>query len=150
MEMTTGFVWEDRFLLGYAAMDETHREFVELVDQLLTVDDGELASVLAAFAGHAEAHFAQERQWMESGDFPARACHIEEHDKVLASLAEVRQLLAEGDCEIVRELARALKDWFRSMPTIWIRPCRCGWSNAPMPGSRWFFAVMAASPGSHE
>ena len=112
MEMTTGFVWEDRFLLGYAAMDETHREFVELVDQLLTVDDGELASVLAAFAGHAEAHFAQERQWMESGDFPARACHIEEHDKVLASLAEVRQLLAEGDCEIVRELARALKDWF--------------------------------------
>ena len=112
MEMTTGFVWEDRFLLGYAAMDETHREFVELVDQLLTVDDGELASVLAAFAGHAEAHFAQERQWMESGDFPARACHIEEHDKVLASLAEVRQLLAEGDCEIVRELAQALKDWF--------------------------------------
>lgn len=112
MEVLTGFEWEDRYLLGYAPMDETHREFVELVDRLLTVEDGELAPILEAFAEHAEAHFAQENQWMVNEDFPARDCHIDEHNKVLASLADVRLQLAEGDCGIVRELAQALKDWF--------------------------------------
>jgi len=112
MELLTGFEWEDRYLLGYAPMDETHREFVELVDQLLTADDGELAGILVTFSAHAEAHFAQENNWMETTDFPPRDCHIDEHNKVLASLAEVRQKLAQGDCGIVRELALALKDWF--------------------------------------
>lgn len=114
MEEQSGFVWEDRYLLGYAAMDDTHREFVELVNALLTVDDDALPAALEAFAAHAEAHFAQENGWMEAEDFPARDCHIDEHAKVLASVNEVREMVAAGEREIVRELAVALKDWFPS------------------------------------
>ena len=36
-----------------------------------------------AFAAHAEAHFAQENAWMDLDGFPARDCHVDEHDKVL-------------------------------------------------------------------
>ena len=35
METEAVFAWEDRYLLGYTAMDDTHREFVELVNALL-------------------------------------------------------------------------------------------------------------------
>lgn len=112
MEGHTGFAWEDRFLLGHAAMDKTHREFVDLVDALLTVSDAELTPALAALAVHTEAHFAQEDAWMVAEDFPPRDCHIDEHAKVLASLREVAAELAAGDVAIVRELALALKDWF--------------------------------------
>ena len=114
MEEQSGFVWEDRYLLGYEQMDDTHREFVELVDALLTVDDDGLPAALEAFAAHAGAHFAQENGWMEAEDFPARDCHIDEHAKVLASVNEVREMVAAGEREIVRELAVALKDWFPS------------------------------------
>ena len=49
---------------------------------------------------------------MDLDGFPARDCHVDEHDKVLASVRDVQQLLAEGDTEVVRELAVALQDWF--------------------------------------
>lgn len=112
METEAVFEWEDRYLLGYAAMDDTHREFVELVNTLLTVDDAGLAAALTVFAAHAEVHFAEENAWMESTDFPPRDCHVDEHAKVLASVHAVQQQLAEGDVAVVRALAEALQDWF--------------------------------------
>ena len=114
MDEYTEFVWHDRFLLGHVEMDSTHKEFVELVNALLMVNDSELPVALAAFAAHAEMHFGQENEWMEKNDFPPRDCHIDEHNKVLASVHEVQQQLAEGDAGIVRELAKALMDWFPS------------------------------------
>ena len=112
MDEYTEFGWHDQYLLGHAEMDETHKEFVELVNALLTVSDAGLAPALAAFAAHVEAHFGQENDWMIKNDFPPKDCHIDEHNKVLASVHEVQQQLAEGDVEIVRALARALVDWF--------------------------------------
>lgn len=112
MDESTVFGWDDRFLLGHAEMDETHKEFVDLVNALLTVDDAGLGDALAAFAAHAEAHFSQENEWMKTNDFPPRDCHIDEHNKVLASVREVQQQLGEGDVAIVRDLAKALMDWF--------------------------------------
>jgi len=106
------FAWDDRYLLGHGEMDETHREFVALVNALLIADDAALGAALAAFAAHAERHFAEENDLMVKNDFPPRDCHIDEHNKVLASVHEVQRLLAEGDVGIVRELAQALMEWF--------------------------------------
>ena len=32
----TGMPWTDNYLLGHAPMDDTHREFVEVVDAMLS------------------------------------------------------------------------------------------------------------------
>ncbi|MFT3759057.1 bacteriohemerythrin [Thauera sp.] len=111
-EETAGFDWNDRYLLGHAAMDDTHREFVERVDALLRAPDAELEQALAAFADHAVAHFGEEDGWMKGSGFPAADCHIDEHAKVLESVREVQQALAGGNTEVVRGLAQALMDWF--------------------------------------
>ncbi len=112
LDDAAGFPWSDRYLLGHGAMDDTHREFVALVDALLTVPDEDLSRALEAFAHHAREHFGQEDAWMSQQDFPARECHVDEHAKVLASVGEVQQLLALGETSIVRELAQALMHWF--------------------------------------
>lgn len=112
METQAGFEWDERYLLGHGALDATHQEFVALVHALLTVADDGLGAALDAFTVHAEAHFEQENGWMRDGEFPARACHIDEHDKVLASVYAVREHLSGGDTAMVRELALALQDWF--------------------------------------
>ncbi len=108
----TGFVWDDRYALGHPGMDDTHHEFVSCVHALLTVPDDALPAALSAFEQHAVAHFEQEKAWMSSGDYPARDCHIDEHDKVLASVHEVQAELAAGNVALCRELAVALMDWF--------------------------------------
>lgn len=107
------FPWTDQFLLGYGPMDATHREFVDLVAALLTAPDADLARHLDAFALHAERHFAEERDWMVATAFPATQCHIDEHDAVLKSVHEVRELLAAGGHSgTCRALAQELVRWF--------------------------------------
>lgn len=110
---TAAMEWSDRLLLGYPAMDQTHREFVACVAALQRADDADLPVRLQALSDHAMAHFQQEEQWMTETDFPATQCHADEHAAVLKSVREVQALLAErGDVGVVRQLVQALVDWF--------------------------------------
>ena len=104
--------WSDEHLLGYAPMDETHREFVALVDALLGCEDREFSARLEVFERHAVAHFAEEDAWMESTAFPPRDCHVEEHAAVLKSVRQVLEVVKQGDVAEGRRLAAALADWF--------------------------------------
>ena len=106
------FTWSDAFLLGFAPIDATHREFVTLVDRMLRAGDAELAGFLAAFARHAEAHFEQEGAWMRETGFPAMQCHVDEHDAVMRSVRGVGRRVSEGDFEAGRRLAVELARWF--------------------------------------
>lgn len=107
------FQWSDQFLLGFPAMDATHREFVECVAALQRAEDAGLPAALDAFAVHARAHFAQEEQWMNGTGFPAAQCHADEHAAVLKSVHEVQELVRDGaNLPVVRQLAQALVDWF--------------------------------------
>ena len=107
------FTWSDRYLLGYTAMDDTHREFVACVDALLTATDAQIPEALEAFIQHAEAHFKQENEWLAAPDFPGGGeCHIEEHEKVINSAYDVREVVAQGRVDVARDYAQALVDWF--------------------------------------
>ena len=110
--MAGAFSWNDRYLLGYEPMDQTHREFVDIVQAMLSAPDAELPALLDRFAVHAERHFSEELEWMRSTEFPALACHADEHEAVMKSVREVQAVVARGDASEGRSLARALADWF--------------------------------------
>lgn len=112
MSNSIEFPWKDDYLLGYVPMDDTHREFVEHLDALLTCDDAALAGRLEAFAKHADAHFADENAWMEKTDFPPKQCHVDEHAAVMQSVYQVLEVVRQGDVAEGRRLAEALADWF--------------------------------------
>jgi hemerythrin len=107
-----GLEWDDSLLLGFGPMDKVHAEFVDLLGQLRRVPDGEVAPILDILAAHTREHFEMENKWMTETEFPARQCHIDEHNAVLKSVEEVRQLVADGNPVAVRPLAEALEDWF--------------------------------------
>jgi hemerythrin len=106
--------WSDAFLLGHAPMDRMHREFVEIVDAMLGCDDADFAAHLAAFIVHAQAHFGDEDRAMAESNFPAMACHVDEHAAVLQSARDVNARVLAGDIGIGRELAAELARWFPS------------------------------------
>jgi hemerythrin-like metal-binding protein len=120
--------WGERYVLGIAPMDETHREFVELCNALINawpksehvsdaspaVSGGTVQNFLGqfdAFIEHTAAHFDQENRWMEAVNFPA-PCHREEHDRVLAVAQEVRRRVENGDLFLGRRLLEELSPWF--------------------------------------
>nr|WP_201525187.1 hemerythrin domain-containing protein [Bordetella pseudohinzii] len=91
-------------------MDDIHEEFLALSAALQRASDAELTAQLALMEAHLKTHFGQEDAWMAQTAFPPRDCHIQEHAAVLASVHEVRLLLAQGNVQVCRDLARALAE----------------------------------------
>ncbi len=112
MNTIENFLWTDDFLLGYQPMDDTHREFVELVNAMLAADDAGFPALLDRFSEHALAHFEHERIWMQESNFPATDCHVDEHGAVMKSVEQVRMVVATGNITEGRRLARELAKWF--------------------------------------
>ncbi|MDR2880731.1 MAG: hemerythrin domain-containing protein [Azoarcus sp.] len=106
--------WSERYVLGVARMDETHREFIDFCNELTAIEPGDASFLerLDAFIEHTAAHFDQENRWMEAVNFPS--CHREEHDRVLAVAHEVRQRVEKGDLFLGRRLFEELPAWFNS------------------------------------
>lgn len=104
--------WNDALVLGFAPMDHRHAEFVEVVAALQAAHDDQIPARFRAVRSHLQAHFAQEEDWMVNTEFPARACHGDEHAAVLKSAGEVEERLILGDFGACRRFADALASWF--------------------------------------
>ena len=114
--------WKDSLSLQQPRMDQTHREFVELLARLQAVAAGdgpaEVMECYDAFVAHTERHFAQEERWMAAMGFAAQNCHSANHANVLNVLQAVRQRLAdENDLPTVRLLVPELANWFEGHAT---------------------------------
>ena len=104
--------WNETLVLDQGLMDDTHREFIELLNRLGDAPDETMLSVLDEFIKHTEEHFAQEQRWMEQMTFPPLTCHAREHDGVLETAREVRRRVAAGETRFGHVLARAVAEWF--------------------------------------
>jgi hemerythrin-like metal-binding protein len=104
--------WSDGLALGQPAMDETHREFVELLNRFGAAGDTDRLARLDEFIAHTEAHFRQEEAWMERIQFPPLGCHRTEHEGVLEVMREVRKRIASGETHYGEVLAKAVAEWF--------------------------------------
>lgn len=105
--------FEDRYVLGIAQMDDTHREFAGLVNQMESADKSEFISLFIQLIQHTEAHFAAENQLMKETAFPAIREHMGEHDRVLGDLHRLGENVAQGKTAMGRAYAQhQLPDWF--------------------------------------
>jgi hemerythrin len=104
--------WNESLMLDRGVMDETHEEFVELLNRLADAPDEKMLAVLDEFIVHTEEHFAQEQRWMEQMTYPPLTCHVREHDGVLEIAHEVRRRVAAGETRFGQVLARAVAEWF--------------------------------------
>jgi len=66
--------WSDQdHSLNLNIMDDTHREFVVIINQLNTASDADFKGLFEKLLIHTEAHFARENELMEKTGFPAIA-----------------------------------------------------------------------------
>ena len=104
--------WTPALLLGDVRMDDTHEEFVILLNQLLATPPDQQMPLYRAFIDHTVEHFAQEERWMLATGFSADNCHAEEHATILETMQAVVQHSEQGDTELITRMAQALADWF--------------------------------------
>ena len=68
--------WDERFSLGVADMDATHREFVAMADALLVASDEAFPALFAELHEHTRRHFEHEGKLMKACRFPAIGEHV--------------------------------------------------------------------------
>lgn len=101
--------WSNALSLDLPLMDDTHREFVDLLAVVADAPDDALLDAWAALIAHTELHFGQEDRWMQLTGFASGNCHATQHMVVLAVL---REGLAAGQPDEIRRLAHELAIWF--------------------------------------
>lgn len=109
---TTALHWTASLETGDARLDETHEEFVEMLNQLLATPPSEQLPLYRRFVEHTEAHFAQEERWMVATGFEPDNCHASHHATILETLHAVVSHYETDDQDIITRLAEALVEWF--------------------------------------
>lgn len=105
--------WSDALVLELDFMDQTHREFVDLLAAVETADDADLLARFADLIIHTEEHFGSEDRWMHDTHFSSSNCHTLQHNVVLQVLREgLKRGEDKGDLALVRQMAKELGIWF--------------------------------------
>jgi hemerythrin-like metal-binding protein len=104
--------WTAALSVGDARMDDTHEEFVSMLNQLLATPPNEQLPLYRSFIEHTVAHFAQEERWMLATGFAADNCHAGHHATILETMNAVLEHSEKGDADIIKRMALALVEWF--------------------------------------
>ena len=107
-----GLPWTASLHTGDSRMDDTHHEFVEMLNQILATPQDQQLPLYRRFLLHTVEHFAQEERWMVATGFAAENCHAEHHATILETMRAVESHYEAGDTEIITRLAEALAEWF--------------------------------------
>ena len=104
---------EPRYRLGVPEMDETHREFAEIVNQLTKADKPGFIELFPVLVAHTQAHFDSENALMKASGFPAVREHLDEHRRVLGELRRMVVKVENGSVALARAYVREqLPAWF--------------------------------------
>jgi len=100
--------------LGVPDMDETHREFVALVNRLGESGKAVFMPRFRELVRHTEEHFSAENALMQESGFPAMREHMDEHRQVLGDLQRMLGRVEAGSTALARAyVSEQLPAWFR-------------------------------------
>lgn len=106
--------WDDqRFILGVEQMDQTHIEFVDMINSMENALDAEFVRLFDRLVEHTRAHFDSEYQLMIEHGFPAIAEHQGEHERVLGDMTRFSRSVHKGLIAFGRNYVHSsLVSWF--------------------------------------
>jgi hemerythrin len=106
---------DPHYMLGVDSMDETHVEFIELVNALGNAKEkAGFITLFSKLVKHTEAHFGSESELMEKTDFPAIREHNDEHQRLLGELHRFALKVNLGSIIVARAYVQErLPDWFK-------------------------------------
>lgn len=104
---------DPRYILGVSEMDDTHQEFIELVNRLQHSNKVDFAALFSQLLKHTKQHFDAEYQMMQTTQFPAIEEHQADHLRVLGDLERMGRSLNNGSVMMARAyVLEMLPGWF--------------------------------------
>lgn len=96
-------------------MDETHREFIELVNELSVASGEDFRTLFKKLHSHTQSHFDKEHQRMLETRFPALEEHHADHQRILGQLTHFLTRVEQGRSKMAKAYVREqLPPWFKT------------------------------------
>jgi len=102
--------WSEALALDLPLMDDTHREFVDLLAACEAAPND--IALFEALIEHTDDHFGREDRWMAETGFASGNCHATQHAVVLKVLREGLTRARAGDLEPMQQMVIELAPWF--------------------------------------
>jgi len=112
------FKWSPEFSVKIQAIDEQHRELVNILNRLFVAvsmreGDKVIAGILDALTDYTRTHFALEERLMRQAKYAALDAHMEEHRKLMEKLDALCKKHLLEDKPIYFEMLSFLKTWLK-------------------------------------
>lgn len=105
----------DCIALQHTAIDQTHQEFVALLEATRAAQGAEFARRFAELLAHTRQHFAAEEQMMQDSACPTFGEHRADHQRILGDMDRFNARVAAGRAAMARAwLDESLPDWFNT------------------------------------
>lgn len=103
------------YRLGVPSMDDTHLEFINMVQAAIQADTSEFASAFNDLFQHTKVHFATEEEVMTRLNHGSKAEHIADHQRILGDMDRFNQRAAAGRASMARAwVGDSLLQWFHT------------------------------------
>ena len=109
--------WSDQYAVGVELIDHDHQKLVGLLNQVVTAAHYHMGvsyvnNVIGELIDYTKYHFEREEGLMESNNYPDTAAHKEQHQEMIARVAEFQdQLSGEYEEVLAEEIHAYLKGW---------------------------------------
>jgi hemerythrin len=109
-------VWTEQYSIGVKKIDEQHREFFSIVNELIQAEGSTapsefLQEVLFRVSGYAAYHFRTEEQIMNEYRYPGYASQVSEHAEFGIKTARFCADAIAGKNGLLAEMLEYLTDW---------------------------------------
>ena len=110
------FKWADDLVIDNGAIDQDHRQLVDLVNELHTATNlgrGQeiVSKILDALIGYTADHFQREENLMVASKFPNLANHKLGHDQFMEDICSLQNKFTAGSLTVASQLSTVLRDW---------------------------------------
>lgn len=106
-------VFSDELVLGNQRLDDTHREFMQLLRSSFMATDSNRLDRFQKLLAHTVEHFGAEDRWMLATGMNDDNCHSKDHSMILETMREVeRRAVEDGDLSFIPIMNQALAQWF--------------------------------------
>lgn len=106
--------WQDSTLsVGIPRMDETHKEFIDMVNHLGCASDTDFPTLFDELIEHTHIHFQNEDIAMENSEFAPIFIHRNEHFRILDELKKLAHHVSKGEFDAAKSfVCQYLPEWF--------------------------------------
>jgi len=109
--------WGPMFSVGVKEIDDQHKVLIDLAnrlnDQMGAGNGGKavLDKVFNELVAYTVSHFAMEERLMAKHNYTASAKHMDEHKKLVATVADLKKKHEQGENVLTSQVMTFLRDW---------------------------------------